>query len=113
VFLRKAGLIECDPAPAVCARLLTIEIFLTMNPDSTMPCFDEPIRPMTLGNMRSLGVRRLFATSNTGGDAAPYTARQSPHPGPLTKVAYRPHINVGENSEILRCGSISNHGSHC
>ncbi|SRR6266699_7010656 len=24
--------------------------------------FDEPIYPMTLGNMRSLGVRRLFAT---------------------------------------------------
>ncbi len=27
---------------------------------STMPLSDEPIRPMTLGNMRSLGVRRLF-----------------------------------------------------
>jgi hypothetical protein len=29
--LRKAVLIECDPALAVCARLLTIEIFLTRN----------------------------------------------------------------------------------
>src|SRR5260370_15908189 len=29
--LRKATLIECDPALAVCARLLTIEIFLTKN----------------------------------------------------------------------------------
>ena len=29
--LRKATLIECDPALAVCARLLTIEIFLTRN----------------------------------------------------------------------------------
>ena len=59
VFLRKAGLIECDTAPAVCARLLTIEIFLTMNPDSTMPCFNEPIRAMTLGKMhgrRPVGV---------------------------------------------------------
>jgi hypothetical protein len=27
-----------------------------------MPRFDEPIYPMTLGNMRSLGVRRLIAT---------------------------------------------------
>jgi hypothetical protein len=27
-----------------------------------MPCFDGPIVPMTLGNMRSRGVRRLFAT---------------------------------------------------
>jgi hypothetical protein len=26
-FLRKAALIECHPAPAVCARLLTIEVF--------------------------------------------------------------------------------------
>jgi hypothetical protein len=32
---------------------------------------------------------------------------------PLTKVAYRSHINVGENSEILRCGSIFNHGFRC
>ena len=32
-----------------------------------MPRFDEPIRPMTLGNMRSLGVRRLFATCRTCG----------------------------------------------
>ena len=31
----------------------------------------------------------------------------------LTKVAHRPHINVGENSEILRCGWIFNHGSRC
>ena len=30
-FLRKAALIECDPAPAVCAKLLTFEIFLTRN----------------------------------------------------------------------------------
>ena len=29
--LRKATLIECDPAPAVCTSLLTIEIFLTRN----------------------------------------------------------------------------------
>src|SRR6266436_2209238 len=29
--LRKATLIECDPALAVCARLLTIEILLTKN----------------------------------------------------------------------------------
>ena len=30
----------------------------------------------------------------------------------LTKVAYRPHIKRGGRySEILRCGSISNHGS--
>jgi hypothetical protein len=27
-----------------------------------MPRFDEPIEPMTLGNMRSLDGRRLFAT---------------------------------------------------
>jgi len=27
-----------------------------------MPCSDDPIRPMTLGNMRSLGVRGLFVT---------------------------------------------------
>jgi hypothetical protein len=30
-----------------------------------MPSSDEPIRPMTLGNMRSLGVRSLFATCRT------------------------------------------------
>jgi hypothetical protein len=24
------------------------------------PCFDQPIEPMTLGNMRELGVRSLF-----------------------------------------------------
>ena len=57
-----SGLIECDPAPAGCARSLTIEIFLTRNLGSTMLRFDEPIYPMTLGNMRSLGVRRLIAT---------------------------------------------------
>jgi hypothetical protein len=28
-----------------------------------MPCLDESIAPMTLGNMRSLGVRALFVTS--------------------------------------------------
>jgi hypothetical protein len=32
------------------------------NLGSTMPRFDEPIEPMTLGNMRSLDGRRLFAT---------------------------------------------------
>jgi hypothetical protein len=58
----KAALIECDPAPPFCAKLLTIGIFLTRNLGSTMPRFDEPVYPMTLGNMRSLGVRRLFAT---------------------------------------------------
>jgi hypothetical protein len=26
-----------------------------------MPRFDQPIEPMTLGNMRELGVRSLFA----------------------------------------------------
>jgi hypothetical protein len=30
---------------------------------STMSRSDEPIRPMMLGNIRSLGVRRLFATT--------------------------------------------------
>jgi hypothetical protein len=34
---------------------------------STMPCFDEPIVPMTLGNMRSRGVRWLFVTCRTCG----------------------------------------------
>jgi hypothetical protein len=33
-----------------------------------MPRFDEPIHPMTLGNMRSLGVHRLFATCLGVGD---------------------------------------------
>ncbi len=40
-------------------------------------------------------------------DIAPYRS------SPLTKVADRSHINVGENSEILRCGSIFNHGFRC
>jgi hypothetical protein len=49
---------------------------------------DEPIRPMTLGNMRSRGVRGLFATCRTCGgetevDVDPWqddtaTARQIP-----------------------------------
>jgi hypothetical protein len=65
--LRKATLIECDPAPAVCARSLTIEIFLTRNLGSTMPRSDEPTKPMTLGNMRSLGVRSLFAACRACG----------------------------------------------
>jgi hypothetical protein len=30
-LVRQAGLIECDPALAVCAKLLTIEIFFTVN----------------------------------------------------------------------------------
>ena len=37
------------------------------NLGSTMPCFDEPIVPMTLGNMRSRGVRWLFVTCRTCG----------------------------------------------
>ena len=32
-----------------------------------MPRSDEPIRPMALGNMRALGVRRLFAIRGTCG----------------------------------------------
>jgi hypothetical protein len=55
-FLREARLIEADPAAVACARLLTIELFLMRNLGSPMLCFDEPIVPMTLGNMRSLGV---------------------------------------------------------
>jgi hypothetical protein len=35
-----------------------------------------------------------------------HTARHHHTSGPLTKVAYRSHINAGENSEIVRCGSI-------
>jgi hypothetical protein len=40
------------------------EIFFMRNLGSTMPRFDEPIEPMTLGNMRSLDGRRLFATGS-------------------------------------------------
>jgi hypothetical protein len=42
--------------------MLTIEFFLMKNPGSTMPYFDEPNRPMTLGSMRRHGVRGLFGT---------------------------------------------------
>jgi hypothetical protein len=42
--------------------MLTIELFLMKNPGSTMPYFDEPNRPMTLGSMRRHGVRGLFVT---------------------------------------------------
>jgi hypothetical protein len=34
---------------------------------STMPRFDEPIRPMTLGNMRAHGVRGLYVTCTACG----------------------------------------------
>jgi hypothetical protein len=43
-----------DLALPVCANLLTFELFLTRSLGSTMPRSDEPFRPMTLGNMRSL-----------------------------------------------------------
>jgi hypothetical protein len=46
-------------------KLLTFELFLTRSLGSTMLRSDEPIRPMTLGNMCSLGVRRLFAKCGT------------------------------------------------
>jgi hypothetical protein len=47
--------LNADPVPTVCAKLLTIELFLMRNLGPTMPCFDEPIVPVTLGNMRSRG----------------------------------------------------------
>jgi hypothetical protein len=40
-FLRKARLLNADPAPAVRAKLLTIEIFLMRNLGSTMSYFDR------------------------------------------------------------------------
>jgi hypothetical protein len=55
--------LNADPVPTVCAKLLTIELFLMRNLGSTMPCFDEPIVPMTLGNnaqpRRAVAVRDL------------------------------------------------------
>jgi hypothetical protein len=59
--------LNADPVPTVCAKLLIIELFLMRNLGSTMPCFDEPIVPMTPGNMRSRGVRWLFVTCRTCG----------------------------------------------
>jgi hypothetical protein len=59
----------------------------------------KPPAPSVKVSLHKLGIAEV--------DTAPYRS------SPLTKVAYRSHINVGENSEILRCGSISNHGSRC
>ena len=59
----------------------------------------KPLAASVKVSLHKLGIAEV--------DIAPYRS------SPLTKVADRSHINVGENSEILRCGSIFNHGFRC
>ena len=63
-----------------------------------MPRSDEPIGPMTLGNMRSLGVRSLFATCLACG-----------HKTEVSVDAWPDDVAVpsfGPRMRCSRCGSL-------
>ena len=60
-----------------------------------MPRSDEPTKPMTLGNMRSLGVRSLFATCLTCGSKTEVNVDAWPNDVPVPSF-----------TRHMRCGNL-------
>ena len=63
-----------------------------------MPRSEEPIRPMTLGNMRSRGVRSLFATCLACGSTE------------VNVDAWPDDVPVSSLGRHMRCTRCGNHG---
>jgi hypothetical protein len=63
-----------------------------------MPRSDEPIRPMTLGNMRSRGVRSLFATCLACGSKTAVNVDAWPDDVPVS--------SFGRHGRCTRCGNL-------
>jgi hypothetical protein len=63
-----------------------------------MPRSDEPIRPMTLGNMRSLGVRSLFATCLACGSKTEVNVDAWPDDAPVPSFT--------RHMRCMRCGNL-------
>ena len=63
-----------------------------------MPRSDEPTKPMTLGNMRSLGVRSLFATCLACGSKTAVNVDAWPDDVPVS--------SFGRHGRCTRCGNL-------